>query len=330
MTQKTDLITIVVPVYNSARFLSRCIDSIVGQTYTEFEAIFIDDGSTDDSAVIVKEYARRDSRIRYVWQENMGPDAARGKGVELAQGTYLMFVDSDDYIDDNALEELHKKIVSGDYDMVTFSIARFNDSGKRWITDVALKENYECTSTADALYQFFAKRSISGSYPAKIFRTSLFKDYSFIKNAVIGEDITGILHALCNAKKVLVSGEIYYNYYWNTDSISHSGYTERHLVSLKNYISLCERIVAMDYIDSRIIIGYLAEFEMAVATAMSRAGVYDTEAAVLLRDDMRKKWKDIASNEFTPLYMKLCIKMFAVWPRLFLFLYRILYLVTGR
>lgn len=97
-------ISIIVPVYNTAKYLERCIDSIVAQTYADWELLLIDDGSTDDSAIICDEYAAKDERIRVFHKENGGVSSARNLGLDNAQGEWITFVDSDDYIEENFLK----------------------------------------------------------------------------------------------------------------------------------------------------------------------------------------------------------------------------------
>lgn len=98
------MISIVIPVYNTEKYLRRCIDSLLIQTYKDFEAIFVDDGSSDDSGVILDEYQQKDSRIRVFHQENQGVSKARSLGVSQAKGEWVTFVDSDDYLPADALE----------------------------------------------------------------------------------------------------------------------------------------------------------------------------------------------------------------------------------
>lgn len=91
-------LSIIVPVYNSEKYLHRCVDSILKQTYQDFELLLIDDGSSDDSAKIIANYEEQDSRVKGIYQENHGVSVARNTGMRLAKGEYLMFVDSDDYL----------------------------------------------------------------------------------------------------------------------------------------------------------------------------------------------------------------------------------------
>lgn len=100
------LISVIIPVYNAENFIRRCVDSVLGQTYSKWELIPVDDGSTDSSLRILKEYEARDSRIKVIHQENAGPGLARNKGIENASGDYVVFIDSDDVITPDYFEKL--------------------------------------------------------------------------------------------------------------------------------------------------------------------------------------------------------------------------------
>ena len=100
------LVSIIVPVYNSAQYLRKCIDSILAQSYTEFELLLINDGSEDHSGLICDDYAQSDNRIQVFHQENAGVSAARNLGLEKHTGEHFLFIDSDDYIQERYLEEL--------------------------------------------------------------------------------------------------------------------------------------------------------------------------------------------------------------------------------
>jgi glycosyltransferase involved in cell wall biosynthesis len=103
-------ISVIIPVYNTEQFLSRCIDSVLSQTFTDYECILVDDGSTDSSPQICNEYTRGDNRIRAIHKRNGGPSSARNCGIDNSCGDYLFFLDSDDFIPRNALETLYSSI----------------------------------------------------------------------------------------------------------------------------------------------------------------------------------------------------------------------------
>lgn len=99
----TPLISIVIPVYNTEKYLKRCIDSVLGQSFTNFELILVDDGSKDNSGKICDDYAQQDTRVRVIHQDNKGVSVARNKGIDEAKGEYISFIDSDDWVEENFL-----------------------------------------------------------------------------------------------------------------------------------------------------------------------------------------------------------------------------------
>lgn len=115
------MISIIVPVYNVEKYFDKCMESLLGQTYEDFEIIVINDGSTDGSADLCDQWAKKDNRIRVFHQENKGLSAVRNRGLELAQGEYITWVDSDDYVDTFYLEKLLKAYESTGADMVMCS-----------------------------------------------------------------------------------------------------------------------------------------------------------------------------------------------------------------
>lgn len=124
-------VSVIVPVYNTEKYLQQCLDSILSQTLQEIEVICVDDGSTDDSPQILKEFERRDSRVRIITKENDGLGAARNTGIDAARGEYIGFVDSDDFIDTNMFLFLYRMATTHNSDIV-FSSTRlyFNDTGR--------------------------------------------------------------------------------------------------------------------------------------------------------------------------------------------------------
>ena len=106
-----DLISVIIPVYKVENYLCRCVDSVLEQTYTNMEIILVDDGSPDNCPVMCDEYARQDSRVKVIHQENAGLSGARNAGIDMAQGQWLAFVDSDDYLAEDFLERLYQACV---------------------------------------------------------------------------------------------------------------------------------------------------------------------------------------------------------------------------
>ena len=131
MKDNNPLFSVIVPVYNAEKYLSRCIDSILNQTYQNFELLLVDDGSKDKSGSICDKYGKTDSRVIVIHQSNSGPGTARNNGLHNAKGRYIIFVDSDDYLDSTYFEVVAENI--NEYDLLSFIIrkSKFSPNPKR-------------------------------------------------------------------------------------------------------------------------------------------------------------------------------------------------------
>lgn len=120
------MISVIIPVYNVENYLNECLDSVYNQKFKDIEIICVNDGSTDNSLEILQNYAKKDSRIKIITQENHGLGHARNTGLKHATGEYVLFVDSDDILCENALEELYNHVSLNDSDVVIFNFFRYN------------------------------------------------------------------------------------------------------------------------------------------------------------------------------------------------------------
>ena len=136
-----DCISVIVPIYNVEEYLGRCIESIINQTYQNIEIILVDDGSTDNSLSICKEYAIKDRRINIIHKENAGVSSARNIGLKKSKGEFVTFVDSDDYVKLTCFEKMIRGIKNNDVDMV---VVGWEDEGGNpgWISDTSYKKIY--------------------------------------------------------------------------------------------------------------------------------------------------------------------------------------------
>ena len=112
--QESPLVSVIIPIYNVEKYLRECLDSVINQSYTNLEIICVNDGSTDSSGEIVQEYAKKDCRIVYIEQQNSGQSIARNVGLERVKGEWIYFLDADDYIDLDCLEEMVSALRYGD------------------------------------------------------------------------------------------------------------------------------------------------------------------------------------------------------------------------
>lgn len=142
-------VSIVVPVYNVEEYLRACLESLIGQTLKDIEIICVNDGSTDDSLNILKEYVDKDSRIVIIDQANQGQSVARNNALKIAKGEYMGFVDSDDWVDLNFFEKLYNEAVKNDCDIAAGGIEWNKNDGELDFVDISFKNSKVYTETAD-------------------------------------------------------------------------------------------------------------------------------------------------------------------------------------
>lgn len=194
--------SVIIPVYNVEKYLDRCISSVTKQTYKEFEIILINDGSKDNSGTICDEYAKKDKRIKVIHQENAGVSTARNVGIKNAFGDYIIFVDSDDFIEINMLEKLNNIIEKNQVDCVIYNLNNIIDSGF-----IAEEELIDCMIK-------LIKSEIVNSPCNKVYKRNIIEEYNiqFDKKIEIGEDLLFNIIYLSKIKNIYFLNCKLYNY----------------------------------------------------------------------------------------------------------------------
>ena len=207
--------SIIVPVYNVEKYINKCLDSIIYQTFDDYEVIIINDGSTDLSVDLISKYLSN-PKIRFFSRENKGVASTRNEGIELSNGEYILFVDSDDYIDNNLLLHLNK-LLDQDYDLIKFQYAKVNDKGtENYIDEIELNKQY--------LPADYTMNIIATHKPYDIMCIYLYKRDLFIKNNfqfkpnTYHEDFGLIPLIVLKANKIYVTDFI--GYYYNQEGSS--------------------------------------------------------------------------------------------------------------
>ncbi len=215
--------SIIVPVYNVEKYLNRCIDSVLNQSFGDFELILVDDGSTDGCPQICDGYAKNDERVHVVHKENGGPSAARNVGIDLAKGKFCWFVDGDDCISPDALERLlpytrKSEIVNFGYSEYRDPEAPdFNKNKKRYpYTGLASKEDIRSlmnTACTKVLLPFAWRN---------VYLTSFIKENNlrFQPGLSIGEDSVFNMEAFLKSESIYFADEYFYGYYFRVDGLS--------------------------------------------------------------------------------------------------------------
>lgn len=324
------MISIIVPVYNTEKYLERCIHSILKQTYLEYEIILVDDGSTDKSGSICDSLAKQYSSIKVIHTQNDGPAAAREQGIAVAQGEFIMFVDSDDWIHQDILKILLEEQQRSDANIVCCIFVDVDEKGNMHHLSSCRETIIDCYSAEDCIMHMHKTRYLTGSPCTKLYRTSLFDNIDYHKDVMIGEDYAMIVQLVQKACRVrILNKELYYRFV-RKGSISHGGFTERHKKAFDNYMTVRLNLIRKYPRLQGDIIAFHTEFEMAVITAMCRNKAYDNEVIEKLKKDLRANMRNTLQSRKIPFYMKICAVMIGYVHPLFILLFRLLYLVTGR
>ena len=216
------MISIIVPVYNVENYLEECLDSIKNQTYTDIEVILVNDGSTDNSQVICERYCQQDPRFHLINQSNQGQSVARNNGVAASRGEFITFVDSDDVIKSDMLQQLMRYMDTG-IDIVECNITEdihcLNSEGK----EIGVKE----LDSNEALYECF-NHGVSWSPVAKLYRREIVEKVPFLENLIYEDFYTGIV-SLKYIHKMRKINYIGYYYRYHTSSTMNQKYSEKNL-----------------------------------------------------------------------------------------------------
>ena len=228
-------ISVIVPVYNVEKYLNRCIDSILNQTFKDFELILVNDGSTDNSGKICDDYAIRDKRIRVIHKENGGLSSARNIGIKNSKGNYLGFVDSDDYIHPNMYEILYNscKAYNAEISICSFKKVYENDIVDYVIDSNTYIEEYD---NLEALHKLFDENGVQFVIACnKLYKKEIFDDLEYPINKIHEDDF--IIHkVLYKSKKIIYIYEYLYYYFQRSDSIINTEFNIKKIDGLEAYL----------------------------------------------------------------------------------------------
>lgn len=205
-------ISIIIPVYNVEKYLKRCLDSIINQTFKDLEIICINDGSTDDSQKILYEYSSKDSRIKILNQKNSGLSATRNKGTSFASGEYISFIDSDDWIDLDFYEKLYTSAKKYDADIAVAGIIRLNEHRKKFYLNFTEEKIYTNT---DEKFKICDVPDVNYVWN-KIYKLEKIKNLDLkFEEGIVYEDLIYTPQVIYYLNKLVTVPNTYY-YYWRT------------------------------------------------------------------------------------------------------------------
>ncbi len=222
------MVSVLVPVYNASRYLAACVNSLIGQTYADLQIVLINDGSTDDSWQVMLDLAQRDSRIEIYDQVNQGVASTRNNLLDKVRGDYVLFVDSDDWIEPETIELATRQMAVPECDLVAFQMvnSRHEDQGKY--------------SREEIVKQFLQHILFNGSLCNKLFKTEILSGLRFDESVSYGEDALMVWQVIQRVRKVVVINDHLYHIGRNLDSLTRQQFNGRKCTAYTVWNTICD------------------------------------------------------------------------------------------
>lgn len=274
------MVSVIIPIYNTENYLERCLESIRIQTYEDMEVIMVDDGSTDSSRSIANSFAEKDNRFRLFIQKNAGVSAARNYGLDIAKGEYILFVDSDDWLESQMVERLVDNMNIYDTEIACCQYDR-----NKCFDSVTV----EVWERDEALQKFLEHRQINGSLVNKLFKREMIDDNRLDKSIRYGEDALFLWKNLLNIDSIVVSADVLYHVTLHDDSASGGG---SYKPIRRDCIKVWENIVE----DSKNLSKELMQTARAQLGNMAFFSLYEMMYYGYRNEDHQKVYLDVLNN----------------------------------
>ena len=279
-------VSVIVPVYNMEKYIRKCVESLLQQIYDDYEIIIVDDGSTDRSIEMIRDLLS-DSKIKLIQKQNEGTSQARKTGFEASQGKYIVFVDSDDWVEPDMLQKMKSAAVHYDADVVCICTRKEREDGTL-IDELNLKETSVFENIEERISAYHNGNAINPVLWNKLFERELLERIEFPKGLLIGEDYTMIVPIMECARRVVHIPYILYHYVIHGNNITRGKFDEISIRTFYNYQSIRNELLKKYPSCQKDIDRFHIIEEMACLNRMIRAGQYDAEIKEQIICDIRK------------------------------------------
>lgn len=281
---KNKLISVIVPVYNVENYLEKCLDSIINQVYKKIEIILINDGSTDLSSQICDDYQNKDNRIIVIHKSNEGPSEARNSGLNIAQGEYIAFIDSDDYIDELYLDTLFNLLINTNSDISCCSF--YSENKKEHNPKI---QNINAKKVISYMLQ---DRIVAPSACGKLFKKYIFNGLRFPKGRIFEDFFTAPLF-FSKADYLVITSEQLYYYRVNQNGIMRSKFDSKYIdiIEVHNEVGIFLKSIYDDQKLLKLVYARKARFCIAILNKYVLSNFQD-------ENSKKRLLKEIKSNYF--------------------------------
>ena len=318
-------ISIIVPIYNTEKYLDKSIQSLINQTFKDIEIILVNDGSTDNSRNICEYFKIKDKRIKVINKENGGPGSARNKGIEIANGEYIAFMDSDDYVEVDMYETMYNRINEYNCDIVVCQVNMVDEQGNIVLAKDNKNVNGNIEHGEDAIKRYL-KYGRWGPCD-KLYKRELFENVNFIEGITCEEDNIVIIPILSKATKIVTIDNYFYNYVIRHNSTTNSKFSIKNFDSIYVWESVLEqsRYMGDDILNLAEARLFRAYVHLINGVIKNKAYDFNDEINIII-DKLKTEYKKIYKNNQLNIIYKIIgymiIKNLPLYEKIFtLFLY---------
>lgn len=292
------MVSVIIPVYNVAQYFPECIESVIAQTYKDIEIILVDDGSTDNSGIICDEYAKKDNRIKVIHKPNGGLSSARNAGIDICTGEYITFIDSDDYIAGDMIEQLYIALYNTQSDI---SICNFKSK-------LPLDKDYNLKiktySPKNAIKEILLEGNFCTSAWAKLYKTKLFSTVRY-PEGLIYEDYATTYKLFDIASGIAHINTAKYYYRYNPESITKANFKNNQL----DYFTVSDKLIS--FLENK----YPEYRKYAVAHAVRNAIAFMRKISACGFDD--EKTINFLVNKIKPHIFGYCFSRYSIFSKMY-------------
>ena len=305
----TELISIIIPVHNGEEYIERCVSSILCQTYKNLEIIVIDDGSTDKTLSICKSLASNDDRIVLMHQSNQGVSSARNKGIRVAKGDYIGFVDADDWIEKDMYEMLYN-LLTKEHANISICGYIYEDIHGRVIKRSVEELKTYRLSSQEGIEMMFDDRYYHGFLWNKLFRVDLFKNKDKFKNLFdteisIGEDRLMTFRCMLASDKIVYNPDVKYHYLLNPTGSVNSDFSKKKLSGFKVYDYVFQELPANYKNALRKITCTFIDYNISLIAQIMKSKYNDRKLINELRKNVKRHFNTYISSNSVSLKHKI-------------------------
>lgn len=310
-----DKISIIIPIFNKEKFLNRCIDSVINQTYKNIEIILINDGSTDNSLDICKEY-KKYNNIKIINKENGGVSDARNVGIENSNGDYITFIDPDDCVSNTYIGNLYNRIKKYKADIAIENPIKYRN-GEVIHRNIKLNNDIILEEKNQFLIELFNAKYFHNTCWGKMYNSQLVKKIRFDINMSIGEDLKFLVDIFTIANKIVITDLEEYYYYENLGSLTRVGFND----AWRKEIEYCDKLINK-YENSNIRI-YAIKRYIDVNIGCAMRFKLDKYSIKIIKNNLKKYINEYMNNTIIDKKMKAKANLLIFSYYIFIFLYKI-------